>query len=303
MNIFRRFRQKRINKIMEEIERKNKLKKYMMLLCGCLIVAFAFNLFFLRYNIVCFGVSGISIVLSKFGVNPSTFIMIANILLMVISYFVLGIDDVKNQIVGALVYPVFVEITSMVTDLIDLGNLEMVVIAVLGGILAGIGYGFIYKSGYSTGGTDVIGNIICKYSKVSMGTAMMFVNIAIVILGKIAFSWEIVMYAILVSYLISVATDKILLGISNSKAFYIVVDKDKDDLVNDFLMSLPGVGSTIIDASGGYSNDKQTLILAVVPTKMYFIIKDGLREIDKNIFYLVCDSYEVSNKEVKKWKE
>lgn len=303
MNIFRRFRQKRINKIMEEIEKKNKLKKYMMLLCGCLIVAFAFNLFFLRYNIVCFGVSGISIVLSKFGVNPSTFIMVANILLMVISYFVLGIDDVKNQIVGALVYPVFVEITSIVTDLIDLGNLEMVVIAVLGGILAGIGYGLIYKSGYSTGGTDVIGNIICKYSKVSMGTAMMFVNVAIVIIGKIAFSWEIVMYAILVSYLISVATDKILLGISNSKAFYIVVDKDKDDLVNDFLMSLPGVGSTIIDASGGYSNDKQTLILAVVPTKMYFIIKDGLREIDKNIFYLVCDSYEVSNKEVKRWQE
>lgn len=303
MNIFRRFRQKRINKIMEEIEKKNKLKKYMMLLCGCLIVAFAFNLFFLRYNIVCFGVSGISIVLSKFGVNPSTFIMVANILLMVISYFVLGIDDVKNQIVGALVYPVFVEITSIVTNLIDLGNLEMVVIAVLGGILAGIGYGLIYKSGYSTGGTDVIGNIICKYSKVSMGTAMMFVNVAIVIIGKIAFSWEIVMYAILVSYLISVATDKILLGISNSKAFYIVVDKDKDDLVNDFLMSLPGVGSTIIDASGGYSNDKQTLILAVVPTKMYFIIKDGLREIDKNIFYLVCDSYEVSNKEVKRWQE
>jgi len=94
----------------------------------------------------------------------------------------------------------------------------------------------------------------------------------------------------------SLATDKILLGISNSKAFYIVVDKDKDDIVNDFLLSLHGVGSTIIDASGGYSNDKQTLILAVAPTKMYFVIKEGLREIDKNIFYLVCDSYEVSNK-------
>jgi uncharacterized membrane-anchored protein YitT (DUF2179 family) len=62
------------------------------------------------------------------------------------------------------------------------------------------------------------------------------------------------------------------------------------------LLSLPGVGSTIIDASGGYSNDNQTLILAVAPTKMYFVIKEGLKEIDKNIFYLVCDSYEVSNK-------
>ena len=65
----------------------------------------------------------------------------------------------------------------------------------------------------------------------------------------------------------------------------------------DSLLTLPGVGSTIIDANGGYSNNKQTLILAVAPTKMYFVIKEGLREIDKNIFYLVCDSYEVSGKD------
>ncbi len=296
MVLFKKLRQRRVNKIVEEIYKKNILKRYVMLLSGCLIVAFAFNLFFLRYNIVCFGVSGISIVLSEFGVNPSIFIMAANLVLLVISYFFLGIDDVKNQIVGALIYPVFIEITLKITNLINLGNLEMIIIAVMGGILAGIGYGLIYKSGYSTGGTDVIGNLICKYSKISMGSAMMFVNISIIVIGKIVFSWEIVMYAIVVAYLISVATDKILLGISNSKAFYIVVDKNKDDLVRDFLVSLPSVGSTIIDASGGYSNDKQTLILAVAPTKLYFVIKEGLREIDKNIFYLVCDSYEVSNR-------
>lgn len=297
MNLLRKLRQRRINKILEEVNKKNIFKRYLMLISGCLIVAFAFNLFFLRYNIVCFGVSGISIVLSEFGVNPSMFIMGANIFLLIISYFFLGVDDVKNQIVGALIYPVFVEITLYITDMIDLAGLEMIIIAVIGGILAGIGYGLIYKSGYSTGGTDVLGNLICKYSKISMGSAMMFVNVAIIVIGKIVFSWEIVMYAIVVAYLISVATDKILLGISNSKAFYIVSPRDKDDLVRDFLVSLPSVGCTIIDASGGYSNDKQTLILAVAPTKMYFMIKEGLREIDKGIFYLVCDSYEVSNRD------
>ena len=297
MRLFKKFREKRIDKIIDAVNKKNLWKRYVMLLVGCLIVAFSFNLFFLRYNIVCFGVSGVSIVLSEFGVNPSMFIMIANLILLGVSYFFLGIDDVKNQIVGALIYPVFIELTLYVTEMINFGNLEMIVIAVMGGILAGIGYGLIYKSGFSTGGTDVIGNLICKYSKISMGNAMMFVNVAIIIIGKIVFSWEIVMYAIVVAYLISVATDKILLGISNSKAFYIVVDKDKDDIVNDFLLSLPGVGSTIINASGGYSNDKQTLILAVAPTRMYFMIKEGLKEIDKNIFYLVCDSYEVSNRD------
>lgn len=296
MILFKRMREKRINNILANIDKKNRLSRYIMLLSGCLIVAFAFNLFFLRYDIVCFGVSGISIVLANFGVNPSMFILLANIFLMIISYFFLGVEDVKNQLVGALIYPVFVELTLKITNLIDFGEIEFIVIAIMGGVLAGIGYGLIYKSGFSTGGTDVLGSLICKYSKISMGNAMMFVNVAIIVLGKIVFSWKIVMYAIVVAYLISIVTDRILLGISNSKAFYIVVDKNKDDLVRDFLTSLPGVGSTIIDASGGYSNDKQTLILAVAPTKMYFVIKEGLREIDKNIFYLVCDSYEVSSK-------
>ena len=284
MILFKRMREKRINNILANIDKKNRLSRYIMLLSGCLIVAFAFNLFFLRYDIVCF------------GVNPSMFILLTNIFLMIISYFFLGVEDVKNQLVGALIYPVFVELTLKITNLIDFGEIEFIVIAIMGGVLAGIGYGLIYKSGFSTGGTDVLGNLICKYSKISMGNAMMFVNVAIIVLGKIVFSWKIVMYAIVVAYLISIVTDRILLGISNSKAFYIVVDKNKDDLVRDFLTSLPGVGSTIIDASGGYSNDKQTLILAVAPTKMYFVIKEGLREIDKNIFYLVCDSYEVSSK-------
>lgn len=297
MILFKRMREKRINKIIENVNKKNIFKRYLMLLSGCLIVAFAFNLFFLRYDIVCFGVSGISIVLAKFGVNPSMFIMGANIFLLIISYFFLGVEDVKNQLVGAMIYPIFVSLTAKITDLIDFGNIEFIIIAVMGGVIAGIGYGLIYKSGFSTGGTDVIGNLICKYSKISMGNAMMFVNVSIIAIGKIVFPWKIVMYAIVVAYLISVATDRILLGISNSKAFYIVVDKEKEEFVREFLTSLPGVGSTVIDASGGYSNDRQTLILAVVPTKMYFIIKEGLSEIDKNIFYLVCDSYEVSNRD------
>lgn len=296
MLLFKKFREKRINDIIERVNKKNVFSRYLMLLMGCLIVAFSFNLFFLRYNIVCFGVSGVSIVLAEFGIPPSTFIMITNIILLILSYFFLGVNDTRNQIVGSLLYPVFVSLTAYITNMINLDNLELIVIAVIGGVLAGVGYGLIYKSGYGTGGTDIIGNMVVKYSKISMGNAMMFINISIIALGKIVFSWKTVMYAIVVAYLISMFTDKILLGISNSKAFYIVVDKNKDDIVRDFLTSLNGVGSTIIDAHGGYSNDKQTLILAVAPTRMYFLIKEGLKEIDKNIFYLVCDSYEVSSR-------
>ena len=294
--MFDYFRRKKIDTIVDTIKKKNVGKRYLMLILGCLIVAFSFNLFFLRYGIVCFGVSGISIVLNEFGVNPSLFILISNIVLMIIAFFVLGYENMKNQLVGALSYPIFVSLTELITKHIDLGNTEMVVIAILGGVFAGIGYGLIYKSNFSTGGTDVIIGIICKYFKISMGNASLIVNGIIVLIGKIVFSWDIVLYAILVSYLISVFTDKVLLGISKCKAFYIVTDKKNDELIRKFLLSIDGVGTTIIDAEGGYSNNEETLLLAVVPSRSYFIVKDGLKEIDKNMFFLVCDSYEVSEK-------
>lgn len=295
MITFNYFKKKKIDSILEEIYKKNIGKRYFLLIFGCLILAFAFNLFFLRYDLVCFGVSGISIVFSKFGVDPSQFILLANVILLLVSYFALGIQSTKNQLVGAIIYPIFIRFTGMFTDYIDFGNIEMIVIAILGGVIAGIGYGFIYKSNFSTGGTDVIIEIICKYCKISMGTAGLITNAVIILFGKIVFSWDVILYAVLVSYLISMFTDKVLLGISKSKAFYIVTSKDKDDLIRNFLISIPGVGTTIIDAEGGYSSDDQTLLLAVVPTRQYLVVKDGLKEIDSDVFFLVCDSYEVSN--------
>ena len=107
------FRKKKIDSIVDNVKKKTIGKRYFMLILGCLIVAFAFNLFFLRYNIVCFGISGLSIVFDKYGVNPSGFIMIANIILLIIAYFVLGKKSAMNQLVGAFIYPIFIEITKL----------------------------------------------------------------------------------------------------------------------------------------------------------------------------------------------
>ena len=88
MKLFEYVRRKKVDSIIETVKRKNIGKRYLMLLLGSLIVAFAFNLFFLRYNIVCFGVSGLSIVFGKYGVSPPMFIFIANVILLIIAYFV-----------------------------------------------------------------------------------------------------------------------------------------------------------------------------------------------------------------------
>lgn len=288
------FRRRKINKILEEIDSKDLVKRYSLLALGCFIVAFAFNVFFKQYGIVCFGVSGLSIVASHFGIPNVLFILGFNVVLLIISYFTLGAKKTKNAIVGSLLFPIFVWMTSAFVPYLNFDDVELLVIAVFGGVLSGIGYGFIYKTNFNTGGTDIICEIVAKYTKVSMGKAMWVSDGLVVMSGLLVASWEIILYGFLVLYLISVMTDKVILGISQSKAFYIVTTKPED--VREFLLSITDGGVTLINARGGYSNNKEILLLGVVPTRQYFIVKEGLREIDENIFFLATDAYEVSSR-------
>lgn len=293
--MFSFFRRKKVEKIIKKIEGKDLFKRYTLLFIGCLIVALAFNIFFLQYSIVCFGVSGISIILNQFGIDPSLFILGANIFLLIISYFTLGKEQTKNSVVGSLIFPVFVSMTKWIVPYIDINGLELIVIAVFGAVLTGIGYGIIFKTGFTTGGTDIINQILVKYCKISMGKAILLVDGLVVIAAKTVFSWEIVLYGFIVLYIISTLTDKVLLGISQSKAFYVITDKEEE--AKEFLLSVVNGGVTLISSKGGFSHAKHDMLLAVVPTRMYFIVKEGLKDIDPNVFFLVCDAYEVSSKE------
>lgn len=291
---WRNFRRKKINKILDTIDKKDLVQRYFLLAFGCFIVAFAFNVFFNQYGIVCFGVSGLSIVLSKFGVPNSLFILVANVLLLILSYFTLGEKKTKNAIVGSLLFPIFVWMTEIFVPYLNFDDVELLVIAVFGGVLSGLGYGLIYKTNFNTGGTDIICEIVAKYTKVSLGKAMWVSDGLVVLSGLFVSNWEIILYGFLVLYLISFMTDKVVLGISQSKAFYIVTDKQEE--VREFLLSITEGGVTLINARGGYSNNKETLLLGVVPTRQYFIVKEGLKAIDENIFFLACDAYEVSSR-------
>ena len=295
MDIFRYFRRKRINKILEDIDKKDVFKRYIMLAIGCFVIAFSFNVFFKQFGIVCFGITGLSLVVNKkTGIDPSIFILLANIVLLVVCYFTLGKKKMRNSLVGSLMLPCFVYFTEYLVPYVKFDNVELLVVAVFGGVLSGLGYGIIYKSNFNTGGTDIITETVSKYTKISLGKATWVSDGLVVLSGLLVFSWEIVLYGFMVLYIISFMTDKVVLGISQSKAFYIVTTKEAE--VREFLLSITDGGVTIINARGGYSNDEQSLLLGVVPTRQYFIVKEGLREIDNNIFFLACDSYEVSSR-------
>ena len=287
-------RDNKVNEIINEISKKNLIKRYIWLIIGCFIVAFAFNIFFLQYDLVCIGITGLSIVLQKY-MDPSKLVFIINIFLLILSYFLLGKEKTKNSIIGSLTVPIFMSLTKYLVPFFNLEGLEITVIAIIGAVLTGFGYGIIMKNGFTGGGTDIINQIVSKYTKISIGSSMLMIDGLVVLSARLVFGWETVLYGFIILYIISFLTDKVILGISKSKAFYIVTNNEKE--VKNFLLSINNVGVTMINTKGGFSNDKHQMLLAVVPTRNYFIVKEGLKALDKDVFFLVCDAYEVIKKE------
>ena len=282
--------------ILEKVEAKDKLKRYFELVIGILLIAIAFNLFLLPNELVFGGVSGLSIIVSKFiTIDASTFIMIASLLLLVVSFLVLGKNDTKASIVGSILFPIFVNITANIGEYIKLDTGNVLLSAVFGGIIYGFGAGLVFKAGFTTGGTDIINQILSKYLHMSMGNAMLISDGLIVVLGGFFFGATKLMYALIVIYIIGLMTDKVLLGISNSKAFYIITNEDEK--IRDYLLNELHHGVTIFSVKGGYTHKKDEVILCVVPTREYYRVKEGIHEIDSEAFFVVCDAYEVSGGE------
>jgi len=278
--------------ILKIIYQKGRVKRYVEFIIGLLIVAIAFNLFLEPNHLVSGGVSGISIITKHiFGLEPSTFIMIASVFLLILSFLLLGKEKTLGSILGSLLFPIFVKLTADIHVYIDIDNTELLLASIFGGVLNGFGAGLIFKAGFTTGGTDIINQIISKYFKVSIGQAMLMSDGLIVLSGIFIFGPTKLMYALIVLYIISVMTDKVVLGISDSKAFYIITEKE--DEVKEYIMTYLSHGVTIFQAKGGYSKEKQNVLMAVIPTKEYFKLKEGIHEIDHDAFFVVTDAYEV----------
>lgn len=283
---------KQDNSILKIIYKKDRIKRYIEFFLGLFIVAATFNVFLLPNELVFGGVSGISIITKEvFGIDPSTFIFISSLFLLALSYLLLGKEKTMGSVLGSLLFPVFVKLTSKLGLYIDLDTSQLLLTAIFGGVLYGFGAGLIFKAGFTTGGTDIVNQIISKYFKVSLGNSMIMSDGLIVFSGVFVFGFTKLMYALIVLYIISIMTDKVVLGISDSKAFYIITDKEKE--VEEFILKYLNHGVTIFNARGGYTKEKQNVLMCVIPTREYFKLKEGIHEIDKEAFFVVCDAYEV----------
>ncbi len=280
--------------IINEVTSKNFWPRLLIMTISIFIVSLNYNIFLLRNDLVIGGVSGIATILhSFFEINPGTFILISNIILLVLSFFLLGPRSTGLTIIGSILFPVFITLTGGISETIasNINIQEFVVITVVSGVIYGTANGFIYKTGYSTGGTDIIMMIVSKYCKIPTGTATLIIDSIIVGVGALTFGLTKAIYALIIIFINSILINKIMLGISSSKMFYIQTDKTEE--VERFIKEEMHTGYTIMNTDNGNKDKRKNIIMCVLSTRDYFMVKNVIRAIDPEAFFIISDCYEV----------
>ena len=275
----------------KKIEKKESLKRQAILFIALLISAVLYNLFILPLNLVVNGTSGIATITKYYyDIDPALMMFILYAFFTVISYLYLGKEKTRVILLITIIYPILVKLTSPLSTFLP-DDADTIMVVLFAGIIGGISNGLIYKIGYNTGGTAVINQILYEKKKIPINTTSFVISITIVLFGSYIFGITNALYAIIYLYINKIISDKVLLGISDKKAFYIITDKEKE--IKEYIINNLKHDVTSFDAEGGLFAKDRKVLLTVIPTREYYKVSSGIKEIDKSAFFVVTDSYQV----------
>lgn len=269
---------------------KKTLINGMLLILGCLLIALTFNIFCVPNKIVPGGLSGVGIIFDHlFEIKTSYVLLVGNVLLVTMGIICLGLKDTLPSIIGAVVYTLIMYLTEYPNITINLSSVFLNVITV--GVLFGVGCTMVYLSGCSLGGLDIIGVIFNKKFGLTLGTSLFIVNGLVLVIGTFIFGIEALLISLIIRYIESKIIDTFLTGISDSKILFINTDKIEE--ITKYIIEEVESGVSEIKVTSGFKKQKNTILMCVVPTEKYLLLKSQIIQIDNDAFITVIDSYEV----------
>ena len=263
-------------------------------LIGCAIAGMSFSFFTYPNSIVSGGLTGIAQILNLLlGLPVGVMIMVMNVPLFVVAWKKFGLRFIIYSLIGMVG-------SSVAIDLFNLLHIalthDILLAAVYGGLLKGLGYGLIFTTGGTSGGTDILSRLLRrKYGYLQLGTIGLVLDVVVVAAFALIFRrFDAAMYTIITMYVGSRVVNLLLYGTANSSVCYIVTVHPHDiaRAVGDRLHR----GATLLKGEGAYSGEERDVVLCAVKRQQIPALKKIVSEIDQNAFVIVTQSHEVFGK-------
>lgn len=259
-----------------------------MVIAGTFLMGFAFNVFLNNNKISPSGFAGLSAIISNMlasnlnvHIPASVFYLAINAVLFVFAYKNLGLKFAINSALGIISYSIFMQVANF--D-IGLSGTDLLLCAIYGGVVMGIGLGLVFRGKGSTGGSDMLANLLNKKFKfITVGNMVFIVDVVVIALSLIAYkNLELSLYSLIAIWIMTKMADIIISGVQSLRAYYIISDKHEE--ISNAIMNQVSRGVTGFKSQGMYTKQEKNVLMTVVTKEEAVTLKRLVASIDKGAF-------------------
>jgi len=302
-------RQHEYMKVLVDMSKKEKMKRivreYFWILLGTFLTAVSINMFMVPYKIAPGGVSGIATVIyyligGKLSVGVIMLALNAPLFLVGIKY--IGKRFIVRTLLGTVLLSAVIDgtepfaryfVENYLSEAPAASSPDLLLYSIFGGFLMGVGLGLVFKSGATTGGTDLAARIVYHFiPNYTMGQILLFIDTSIIVFASVVFGSVILgLYAITTLFISSKVIDAIIEGVNYAKAVLIISDRSQE--ISDRILSDLDRGVTALKGKGMYTGNDKQVLLCIVERGQIPRLKEIVSNIDKRAFVILTDIREV----------
>lgn len=271
-----------------------KLKEFFYITIGIIFVAIGLEYFLFPNNIAAGGVTGLALVIQDiFNIEASTVVWICNIILFIIAFIFIGGSFGTKSIYSAFGLSALLSIlekSGVVYAVVD----NLILATVFGSVFLALGNTIIFNQGASTGGTSITAKLLSKYFNIDIGKGLLISDSVVIVLAIYNFGIELGLFGLISVYLASSLIDRFIDGINSCKQVMIFTSNEK--MVSEYIIKEVNRGCTVFNGKGGYTGEKNSVILTVLDRRQFIKLKQFIKGNDPTAFITVNEAVEVLGK-------
>ncbi len=274
------------------------IKIYAIITVGILFASTAVNMFLAPHSIVSGGASGVAIIINNLtGFPMGITMLLINIPLFIIGAKVLGVGFGIKSLYGTVMFSVLTDLTAGFPFLSE----NLLMSAIFGGVLFGLGFGIIFLSGATSGGTDILAALGHKaVPYIDVGKWIFIIDIVIISAGAYFFrNTDLVLAGILTLFVSSFLVDYIISGANVAKVAYIISEKSEE--IADEIMKKLVRGVTGVYTRGMYVKKDRTMLMCVVKRFEIQRLQRIVKEKDAAAFVILTQARQVTGEGFKNY--
>ena len=244
------------------------------------------------------GVNGVATILfHTFGFEPGISMLVMNIPLFLIGVKIFGTKYGLKSLLGMILLSVFVSLTGVTigyTGIIPYtDSVDIMLSALFGGLFIGSGIGLVMKGGANTGGTDILGQILSKFTPLPLGTSLLLVDAMVIITSAFIFGIVRAMFAIISVYISSQMINYVIMVMGTKYAKTVYIFSNHLDAIKKQVIEELHHGGTIFSGTGIYTGESRDMLMTIIPNQQISRLTILVHATDPKAFMVVEEAYKV----------